>query len=42
MIKADWTLNDVDECDIVFLMNVLAYGEREKEKSEKVTIDEIF
>lgn len=42
IIKSGWTLNDIDECSIMYLIQLMAFADREQGKKEKVTIDEMF
>ena len=42
IIKSGWTLRDIDDCSIMYLIQLMAYADKQQDKKEKVTIDEMF
>ena len=42
LLKQDISINLIDESDIFYYLDLLAYNAKQKESKDKVTIDQIF
>lgn len=41
-IKAGWSMTEIDECDFLYWLDLLAYMVKEQNEKKSVTIDKVF
>jgi len=42
LFEEGWNLNDIDEMDFFFYIDLLAYKARKEDKKQRTTIDQLF